>query len=103
MILYVSMTGKELKRIRERLDWSQQKLADAAGVARNSIARQERGELGIKESLARLIRLIATEAGVEVAHARGGRQHASFKPAKGSKPRYSQSTSRQRPRKDSVS
>jgi len=53
------MKANELRLIRKRLGWSQARLAEAAGVAKNSIARQERGELGIKESLARLIRIIA--------------------------------------------
>ncbi len=39
---------------------TQAQLADRVGVAPNSIARQERGEIGIRESLARLIRLLAT-------------------------------------------
>jgi transcriptional regulator with XRE-family HTH domain len=41
------MTAKELTDIRAQLGWSQEKLAQATGVARNSIARQERGEMGI--------------------------------------------------------
>jgi transcriptional regulator with XRE-family HTH domain len=56
------MTGKELLTIRERMGLTQQQLADLVGVARNSIARQERGEMGIREPLARLIRLLAKEA-----------------------------------------
>lgn len=53
------MNRQELKAIRKQLGWSQARLADAVGVTSNSIARQERGEIGIKEPLARLIRLIA--------------------------------------------
>ena len=34
-------------------------LAKIVGVDKNSIARQERGEMGIREPLAKLIRLIA--------------------------------------------
>src|SRR5438067_13092009 len=59
MIRCVSMTATELKQIRARIGWSQQKLADTVGVARNSIARQERGEMKIRESLGRLIRILA--------------------------------------------
>jgi len=53
------MDGTELRRIRKRLGLTQAELAAKVGVARNSIARQERGELGIKESLARLLELLA--------------------------------------------
>jgi predicted transcriptional regulator len=50
--------GKELLRIRKRLGLTQTELAAKVGVARNSIARQERGELGIRESLARPLLLL---------------------------------------------
>lgn len=53
------VTGKELKAIRLRLGLTQEQLAEKVGVAGNSIARQERGEIGIREPLARLIQLIA--------------------------------------------
>jgi transcriptional regulator with XRE-family HTH domain len=56
--IIVAMGGKELLRIRKRLGLTQTELAAKVGVARNSIARQERGELGIRESLARLLRLL---------------------------------------------
>jgi transcriptional regulator with XRE-family HTH domain len=52
------VTGQELRTLRRRLGWTQQKLAQAVGVHGNSIARQERGEIGISEPLARLIRLL---------------------------------------------
>jgi transcriptional regulator with XRE-family HTH domain len=52
------MTGQELRRIRKRLGLTQEQLAEQTGVTGNSIARQERGEMGIRESLARLIRLL---------------------------------------------
>jgi transcriptional regulator with XRE-family HTH domain len=52
------MTGTELRRLRRSLGWTQVALARAVGVHPNSIARQERGELGIKEPLARLVRLL---------------------------------------------
>ena len=67
------MTGPELKHIREKLGWSQARLAEAVGVAPNSIARQERGELGIKESLARLIRMVAAQnESTPATHSRAG-------------------------------
>lgn len=56
------MTGAELRRIRKRLGLTQAQLAERVGVTRNSVARQERGEIGIREPLARLIRLLAQMA-----------------------------------------
>ena len=56
------MTGAELRRIRQQLGLTQAALAELVGVTPNSIARQERGELGIRESQARLIQLLATQA-----------------------------------------
>ena len=57
------MTGHQMRKIRKGLGLTQKELAVLVGVATNSIARQERGEMGIRESLARLIRLTAqTEA-----------------------------------------
>src|SRR5262249_54751026 len=50
--------GTELRAIRKRLGLSQAKLAALVGVQSNSLARWERGELGIRESAARLIRLL---------------------------------------------
>jgi predicted transcriptional regulator len=59
----MGMTGQQMRKIRKDLGLTQQELAVLVGVATNSIARQERGEMGIRESLARLIRLTAqTEA-----------------------------------------
>ena len=57
------VTGQQMRKIRKGLGLTQKELAVLVGVATNSIARQERGEMGIRESLARLIRLTAqTEA-----------------------------------------
>ena len=53
------VTGQELRRIRKTLGLSQAELASLVGVQPNSIARQERDEIGIKEALARLIQLLA--------------------------------------------
>ncbi len=53
------MTGKELKAIRKKLGLTQTQFAELVGVTRNSIARQEREEIGIREPLARLIKLLA--------------------------------------------
>ena len=54
----------ELRRIRRELGLTQAALADLAGVTSNTIARQERGEMGIRESLARLLRLLAAQRAV---------------------------------------
>lgn len=53
------MTGKELKRIRTRLRLTQTELAEKIGVHWNSVARWERDEVPIRESMALLIRTIA--------------------------------------------
>jgi predicted transcriptional regulator len=53
------VTGQQMRKIRKGLGLTQKELAVLMGVATNSIARQERGEMGIRESLARLIRRTA--------------------------------------------
>ena len=60
MVCFV--TGPQMRKIRKDLGLTQKELAVLVGVATNSIARQERGEMGIRESLARLIRLTAQTA-----------------------------------------
>ena len=55
------MTGRELRRIRKALVWTQAKLADAIGVTGNTIARQERGLVAIPEPVARLARMILAQ------------------------------------------
>ncbi|PYO12098.1 MAG: hypothetical protein DMD75_08295 [Candidatus Rokuibacteriota bacterium] len=52
------MTGEALRRIRKRLGLTQRAFAAQLGLHPNSLARQERGELGIKESVARLAGLL---------------------------------------------
>ena len=56
------MTGNELRQIRERLGLTQVELAADVGLDPNSIARQERGEVAIREPLAKLYRLLAERA-----------------------------------------
>ncbi len=53
------MTGDEVRRLRQRLGLTQAQLAERIGVHQNSLARWERGELGIRESAARLMRILA--------------------------------------------
>jgi len=57
------MTGKELSKIRNRLKWTQVQLAEAVGVASNTVARWERGEMAIPEPAARLIKILAKQKG----------------------------------------
>ena len=53
------MKGAELRTIRKRLGKTQAQLAEAVGVATNTIARYERDEMTISEPVARLVRTIA--------------------------------------------
>jgi transcriptional regulator with XRE-family HTH domain len=52
------MKGQELRVIRQRLKITQAHLAELIGVAPNTVARWERGEMGIREPTARLIQTI---------------------------------------------
>lgn len=52
------MQGKELRELREELGMSQARLAREVGVSSNAIALAERGERGIGEPLARLVRML---------------------------------------------
>jgi DNA-binding transcriptional regulator YiaG len=55
------VTGNEMRRLREKRGWTQQELADALGLHVNTVARLERGELRIREAVARLTRLVASK------------------------------------------
>ena len=55
------MTPKELGRLRQRLDLTQAAFAAMIGVAPNTVARWERGELGIRPTTARLITLLTQD------------------------------------------
>ena len=55
------MKGADLRRLRRRLGWTQQQLADAVGVATNTVARWERDELRMRVTAERLVRLIAAQ------------------------------------------
>ncbi len=57
------MNGKELRRIRKQLELTQVQLAEELGINPNSVARQERGEIGISEPVARLVKMIAKQKG----------------------------------------
>ena len=58
----ITMRGKELQKIRTRLKWTQVELAEAVGIASNTLARYERDEISIPEPTARLIKTIAADA-----------------------------------------
>ena len=53
------MTGQEVRRIRKRLGLTQAKFAKRVGVHLVTVSRWESGALGIRESAAKLIRLLA--------------------------------------------
>jgi DNA-binding transcriptional regulator YiaG len=52
------MTPIVLRRLRHRLQLSQAGFAALVGVASNTVARWERGELGMRPTTARLIALL---------------------------------------------
>ena len=52
------MDGKELRETRQWLGLSQAQFGEQLGITKNSVARQERGEMGISEPVARLARLL---------------------------------------------
>jgi len=52
------VTGEELRAIRQRLGLTQVQFAERLGIASNSLARQERGVIGISGSTAKLARLL---------------------------------------------
>ena len=59
------MKAEQLRRLRWKLGWTQEKLAHEVGVTRNSVARWERGEMAISEPAARLIQRIADDRKVK--------------------------------------
>ncbi len=91
------MTGKELRRIRKRLGWTQKQLAEAVGIAPNALAMQERGEIGISEPVSRLVLLVAGGVDIEaIINPHRSRKDAPRKPPKGVGPRHSKGTNRQK-------
>lgn len=61
----IKMKPEQLRRIRRKLGWTQQELAHQVGVARNSVARWEKGEVAISEPAARPIQRIADDRKVK--------------------------------------
>ena len=54
----IVMNGRELRTIRRRLKLTQVELAELVGVASNTVARWERGEMTMRKRAARLIQNI---------------------------------------------
>ena len=52
------MKGGDLRKIREKLGWTQVNMAKALFVTANTVARWERGERSITDSRALMIRMI---------------------------------------------
>jgi transcriptional regulator with XRE-family HTH domain len=52
------MSGKEIRSIRTRLGLTQAQLAEKLGVTRISVTRWEAGQMNIRESAARLLRML---------------------------------------------
>lgn len=59
------MTGAQLRRIRQRLGLTQVTMAQRIGVAPNSVARWERGEMKITEPVARLVTLLGQSTSLQ--------------------------------------
>ncbi len=55
------MKGSELRALRLRMGCTQKQLAQQVGVTKNTVARWERDELGMRASAERLIRLLAAQ------------------------------------------
>ncbi len=55
------VTAKELRRLRRRLGLSQARLAAQVGVAANTVARWERGEMRMQPAMDRLVRLVVAQ------------------------------------------
>ncbi len=56
------MKGQELRRLRLRMGLTQKQLGAEVGVAENTIARWERGEMKINEPAAKLMTILAKGA-----------------------------------------
>lgn len=56
------MTRLEVRQTRKRLGLTQAELARELGVTASSVARWEQGVIGIRESAARLLQLLAKQS-----------------------------------------
>lgn len=52
------MSGRQLRAIRKRLGWTQREFAEELGIHPNTLARQERDEIGIGGAVERLARVL---------------------------------------------
>lgn len=52
------MTGIAFKAMRRKVGFTQKQMAEALGLHWNSVARMERGEIGISEPVVKLVRVI---------------------------------------------
>jgi DNA-binding transcriptional regulator YiaG len=73
------MKASEFRQLRQQLGLSQARFAALLGVAPNTVARWERGELGMRGTTARLIELVAkqqrrTSPAKRTSHERTGRR-----------------------------
>jgi transcriptional regulator with XRE-family HTH domain len=57
----MAVTGAQLRQIRQRLGLTQVTFAPRLGITANSLARLERGDRRISETLALLVRVLATQ------------------------------------------
>ncbi|MFM1688259.1 helix-turn-helix transcriptional regulator [Aeromonas salmonicida] len=55
----LNLNAEELRDFRRVLDWSQQRMADELGVARNTINRMEKGHMAIEIRTALAVRYLA--------------------------------------------
>lgn len=55
----LTLSAAELKDIRARLEWSQQRMADELSVARNTVVRMENGQMAIERRTALAVRYLA--------------------------------------------
>ena len=53
------MTGTQLRKHRKQLGLTQKQMAKQLGLHWNSLARMERDEIGMRESVVKLVRMIA--------------------------------------------
>jgi transcriptional regulator with XRE-family HTH domain len=83
------VTGKQLQKIRGKMELTQYEFADRVKMTRNSIARMERGEMIVTPPMALLISYVAREAGVDPSHGQTSRRAAPSKKANRGKARYS--------------
>jgi DNA-binding transcriptional regulator YiaG len=54
------MTPKEIRRLRQRLELSQSGFAEIVGVTTNTVARWERGEMGLRTTTVKLLEILAS-------------------------------------------